>query len=396
MSQSIPGKDNPNNGINQKAENSTLGRGTQSIQGDNNTQQQNNINQILNNVQVDGNLTVGNITQINQTTNNSNNTPKATGLFQKISSSNLSGQQRQRLQEALMSAFPDKKSLEQILSFQLDEIALGDNLKEVVFKLIKKAEAENWIEDLIASARRKNSRNSKLGTIAEELLANNERNMLWFSEQSQLGKLKSEDQKYDGSLVRIQLNFFNYSQQNQKLTDLLLDISFGEVEENYIGLDRLGFGRQERHIRFGIKFGELCLNFTNKYMLFNSIWDPEAEKIRGLATSVGTSKTPKWQFKANKLETENDTVVLFGTLREQKLGTINFSNSLCEVEATFQVSGVNSNNLGITDQDGLWDAKTSKKVKETKIRAFFKKVVEPKLKDYVSKVVLQYDSAVVS
>ncbi len=89
-------------------------------------------------------------------------------------------------------------------------------------------------------------------------------------------------------------------------------------------------------------------------------------------------------------------MVLFGSLLNQELGTINFLNSLCEVEATFQVSGVNSNNLGITEQDGLWDDKTSKKVKETKIRAFLKKVVEPKLKDYVSRVVLQYDSATIS
>jgi hypothetical protein len=48
--------------------------------------------------------------------------------------------------------------------------------------------------------------------------------------------------------------------------------------------------------------------------------------------------------------------------------------------------------LGVTEQEGVWDDETNKKVKETKLRAFFKKVVEPKVKDYVSKVVLQYDS----
>ncbi len=68
---------------------------------------------------------------------------------------------------------------------------------------------------------------------------------------SRFGKLKSEDQKYDGSLVRIGLNFFNYSQPNQQTqqpTGLLLDISFGEVEENYIEPNKLGIGQQERPI----------------------------------------------------------------------------------------------------------------------------------------------------
>ena len=217
---------------------------------------------------------------------------------------------------------------------------------------------------------------------------------------SRFGKLKSEDQKYDGSLVCIGLNFFNYSQPNQQTqqpTGLLLDISFGEVEENYIEQNKLGIGKQERPIRFGIKFGELCLKFTKEPTLFNLLNNPEAEKITGQATSVGTTKSPKWQFKAeSKLEAENYAVVLFGSLLNQELGTVNFLNSLCEVEATFKVSGVNSNNLGITAQEGLWDEQTSKRRKETKIRAFFKRVVEPKLKDYVSKVVLQYDSAVVS
>ena len=34
---------------------------------------------------------------------------------------NLSGQQRKQLQEALIDAFPDKASLEQMLSFELDK-----------------------------------------------------------------------------------------------------------------------------------------------------------------------------------------------------------------------------------------------------------------------------------
>ena len=88
----------------------------------------------------------------------------------------LSGQQRQKLQEALINAFPDKLSLEQMLSFQLDKkldkIAGGSNLADFAFNLIKKAEAENWIKNLISAAIQSNPDNQLLKDIAAELLSN--------------------------------------------------------------------------------------------------------------------------------------------------------------------------------------------------------------------------------
>ncbi len=87
----------------------------------------------------------------------------------------LSRQQRKKLQDALLDAFPEKVSLEQMLVFgldkNLDEIAGGSNLQEIVFNLIKKAEAENWIQDLVRAARKSNPGNENLRNIAEELLS---------------------------------------------------------------------------------------------------------------------------------------------------------------------------------------------------------------------------------
>ena len=61
----------------------------------------------------------------------------------------ISSQERKKLIDALIDAFPRKSLLEQMLSFELDQkldvIAGGDDLKEVVFKLITKLEAENRI-----------------------------------------------------------------------------------------------------------------------------------------------------------------------------------------------------------------------------------------------------------
>ncbi|NEO43364.1 MAG: NACHT domain-containing protein [Moorea sp. SIO4A3] len=72
----------------------------------------------------------------------------------------LSGEQRKILQKALTDAFPNKSLLEQMVSFKLNDnlntIAGGDNLNEIVFNLIQTAEAEGWVDKLIYAARRAN------------------------------------------------------------------------------------------------------------------------------------------------------------------------------------------------------------------------------------------------
>ena len=86
----------------------------------------------------------------------------------------LSGQQRKKIQKALIDAFPDKASLERMLAFELDknldEIVTDSNLENIVFNLIKTAIAENWVEDLIRAGRKSNPSNLSLRNIAGELL----------------------------------------------------------------------------------------------------------------------------------------------------------------------------------------------------------------------------------
>ena len=88
----------------------------------------------------------------------------------------LSGSQRQQLQDASIDAFPDKALLEQMLSFELDKnldtIASEGNLSQKVFELIKKAEAENWVEDLINGARRANPGNQRLKDVVNGVWKN--------------------------------------------------------------------------------------------------------------------------------------------------------------------------------------------------------------------------------
>jgi Effector-associated domain 1/CHAT domain len=96
---------------------------------------------------------------------------------QSISSNmNLSGKQRKKLQDALINAFPNMSSLEQMLSYELDKnlrvIAGEGSLQEIVFKLIQAANAQGWLQDLIRAACNENPENQQLKDIAQELLPN--------------------------------------------------------------------------------------------------------------------------------------------------------------------------------------------------------------------------------
>ncbi|MDF5713987.1 MAG: SUMF1/EgtB/PvdO family nonheme iron enzyme [Rhizonema sp. NSF051] len=88
----------------------------------------------------------------------------------------LSGQQRKKLRDALMDAFPEKSSLEQLLDFELDknlnEITRDSNLGVIVFELIKRAESEGWLINLVRATGNEISGNLRLQAIAQEILSN--------------------------------------------------------------------------------------------------------------------------------------------------------------------------------------------------------------------------------
>ncbi len=85
----------------------------------------------------------------------------------------LSGQQRRELQDALIDAFPNPKSLERMLENELNKnlkaITGEGSLQDIVFDLIKTANAQGWVEDLVRAARNSNPGNERLRAIAEGL-----------------------------------------------------------------------------------------------------------------------------------------------------------------------------------------------------------------------------------
>lgn len=85
----------------------------------------------------------------------------------------LTGKQQEQLQKALLSAFPSQLALAQMVSFELNQnlnvIAGGNNLSEVVFTLMQWAEAHGKLDELVIGARYANPGNVALRLGAEEL-----------------------------------------------------------------------------------------------------------------------------------------------------------------------------------------------------------------------------------
>ena len=184
------------------------------------------------------------------------------------------------------------------------------------------------------------------------------------------------------NLVNFGIDFRNSypTTQRQRQINIILNISFGEIEENYI-YRYLGIIRNEGYIRFGIKFGTLNFKFPYQCMPSQQRRLPNTEGITGKVSFVGSDDNPELQFKAiGTSEAQDQEAVLFGSLEQQDLGFFNLLHSPCQVKATFQVN-LNRNGLGITAQDGVWDDQTSKTKKVCKSRAFFKYVVEPKFQN---------------
>ncbi len=84
----------------------------------------------------------------------------------------LTGPELKVLAEALLSAFPTREALAQLLRFELDkrldDIAAGTNLRATVFELLTTAEAEGWVLQLFEAALLQVPGNPELRAIADQ------------------------------------------------------------------------------------------------------------------------------------------------------------------------------------------------------------------------------------
>jgi Effector-associated domain 1/Calcineurin-like phosphoesterase len=86
----------------------------------------------------------------------------------------LTGQDRKEIVDALLDAYPNKEDLEMMLDFQLEmnleAIVKGNNLKNMIFNLVKKAQSEGWLDKLILAAHRHNPGNVMLQTCYQKYI----------------------------------------------------------------------------------------------------------------------------------------------------------------------------------------------------------------------------------
>ena len=105
---------------------------------------------------------------------------------------NLNGENRRKLCQALMSAYPSITELKMMVYYELeldlDSITGGNNLEEVVFSLINRAESQGWLENLIRGAINHNPGTTVLRTVAEEFLQNTPNNLSASTVNSPVGQ----------------------------------------------------------------------------------------------------------------------------------------------------------------------------------------------------------------
>ncbi|MEW6494427.1 MAG: hypothetical protein AB1589_18215, partial [Cyanobacteriota bacterium] len=100
-------------------------------------------------------------------------------------------------------------------------------------------------------------------------------------------------------------------------------------------------------------------------------------------TTKVSEENPVWIF-----EEEMGEPVLKGLLQRVKLATLNVLAFPCSVEATFEVS---KRDVCLTDAEGLWSPDISRNKKAVLDRLIIQRLLEPKLKPYLSRAELYYD-----
>ncbi|NEP54920.1 MAG: hypothetical protein F6K65_41530 [Moorea sp. SIO3C2] len=100
-------------------------------------------------------------------------------------------------------------------------------------------------------------------------------------------------------------------------------------------------------------------------------------------TTKGSEENPAWVF-----EVKTGQPVFKGLLPEVELGTIDVMAKPWDIEATFEVF---KPDVHLTGAEGLWSPEISREKDVVLDRLIVVKFLMPKLKPYLSKVVLKYD-----
>lgn len=138
-------------------------------------------------------------------------------------------------------------------------------------------------------------------------------------------------------------------------------------------------------------------SIDNRFRAFNSALNGKSAKVNSTGqkspptqepitlchvTTKVSQEHPTWVFE------EIGELVLRGSLYQTKLATLNITALPCRVEATFEIS---KQDLCLTDAEGLWPPNISRNKKAVLERLIVQRLLEPKIKPYLSKAELHYD-----
>ncbi|WP_414755234.1 hypothetical protein [Anabaena sp. CCY 9910] len=221
----------------------------------------------------------------------------------------------------------------------------------------------------------------------EEQLKSTEDSILYKHEHSPVKAIKTklvhDEHKFEGKLVLIQVDVYEHSLPKEVC--IKLSISFGAPEINIPNFNPLlRLKNKTTDIKYGIKNGELNLDFQNGKMPLNRRENLINENNNWEGMAVGS--LPSWQFSIkNESKSENQLEILYGNIKNEVLGILELLdlNVASEINAYFKIS-INRINIAIIDLDDG----TNKKQKETKIGLLLK-YLKSELENYVSKVVIQ-------
>ncbi len=135
-------------------------------------------------------------------------------------------------------------------------------------------------------------------------------------------KVCQDEHKFEGKLVSMQVDLYEYLLP--KKICVKLSISFGAPEVNIPNRNPFLRLRNETiDIKYGIKNGELSLDFRNGEMLLNQRENIINKNYNWEGSPVGNTKLPIWEFRINNESINgNQPQILRGNLKDEVLGIL--------------------------------------------------------------------------
>ena len=187
----------------------------------------------------------------------------------------LNGSLYGSLREALIDAFRSSSKLEQMLQIRLNKslnrIAMGDDLDDIAFRLIRAADSQGWVHNLVVAARESNPGNPLLFAVAQELHLSS-----------------TEPGLVHEKIIRSTNSFLDVNEWRQKL---------GEIESQVC---RIEINRQAVGTGFLIAPNVVI---TNCHVVKDIILNEEERTSEGILRSASTDIVLRFDFKklANKI-----------------------------------------------------------------------------------------------